>query len=101
MTTYVENNSKKYVSFHVPNFGITVGKNSIHPFVRFRITWVANLTGYFVGDVGGEVLGEKNTQLSMIIFAPMMVFLATFFPFSRASLLAITSFLLNHAPQNF
>ena len=77
-------NSQSFLSWHINccyirlTFWGVSGKNIILLFVHFRTMWVVNLVEYFVRNVEMEVMFQKTRQTSMLLFAPLMIFLSTF-----------------------
>ena len=75
----MESSIEKNTSFQIhcctifPTFGSVSGKQIIQSFVYLIIMWVVNTMDYFVSYVGAEVMFQEIIDLSMLIFASVIV----------------------------
>ena len=83
ITTALEINSTNNMSFRIhcctiwTTFGIVSGKPFIQSFYNVRIMCVVKLMDSFVGNIREEGVLQEILDLSMLLFAPVMIFLTT------------------------
>ena len=84
MTTHAERNTEKNTNCQIhccticTNFMRTASKNIIQYLVHLRIIWVVKLMDYFISDSDVEVMFQEIIYMSMLIFAPVIIFLTNF-----------------------